>query len=594
MKKILMIPVIAILPLASFAQNWNPWVNSANVSPAPLLPVELNGTGTLSFNIGNSGSDDLTAGGTANNQTKLVISLSNGVPDNVNPLSAVSGTMASRFSWVYNAPLNTFTATQIQTISGLDAGTIIIAYKVTQNSTSGALSNGFNVNLTAPAYASVSNSQPDDNTNAFTYTTLSVGGSVLNDANGQRDSLINGAGMNPGGLIAVLVNSSGITLATSAVSATGAYNFPDMEAGNYSVLITTTAPTIGAAAPAITLPSNWVNTAEGNTGLGDGNANGTTIVTLGATTITNINFGIERLPNSSLVSTGATAPVLNSFFILNGSTGNLPAPSGTDDEDGILQAGKKLIITALPSNSVLIYNDIPVILNQVITSFDPDLLKLQVTAATIIASTTNFQFAYFDAADKQDPTPANYLINWGSPLAIHLSTFTAVAENNRTRLDWTTLSETGNTGFDIERSADSKHWIKIGFISSLAENGNSNQKLQYVAYDEEPIPGVDVYRLKQTDQDGTVSYSDVRLVNFEDATGTIAVYPNPTTDVVNIRTNDWNNISNVSISDANGRMLLQVNDATKEIHLNGFAKGTYLIQVVKKDGTAANFKIIKN
>src|ERR1700748_3837511 len=103
MKRLLMIPVIVALPLASFAQNWNPWVNSGTVNPAPLLPVELNGTGTLSFNVGNSGSDSLTVGTTSNNQLKLVITLSNGVPDNVNPLAAVTGTMASKFTWVYNA-----------------------------------------------------------------------------------------------------------------------------------------------------------------------------------------------------------------------------------------------------------------------------------------------------------------------------------------------------------------------------------------------------------------------------------------------------------------------------------------------------------
>jgi hypothetical protein len=594
MKRYLMIPAIAFLPLASFAQNWNPLVNSGTVNPAPLLPVELNGTGTLSFNVGNSGSDSLTVGTTSNNQMKLVITLSNGIPDNVNPNAAVTGTMASKFTWIYNSAQKTYTATQTQTILGLEMGTILIAYKVTQNSSSGTLANGFNVNLTAPAYASVSNSQPDDNTSSYTYTTLSVSGTVFNDANGQTDSLINGTGLNPGALTAVLVNGSNVVLATSVISATGTYNFPNMEAGTYNVLVTTAAVTIGAAAPAVTLPTNWVSTAEGTTGLGDGTANGTTAITLGSTTITNVNFGLDRLPNSTPVSTTAPAPTLNASLTLNGTTGNLPVPSGTDDEDGALQFGKKLVITTLPSNATLIYNNLPVTLNQVITALDPNLLKIQATAATLTASTSSFQFAYVDAANKQDPTPANYLITWGNPLPIGLGTFTAVADNNKAKLDWTTLSETDNTGFDIERSNDSKNWVKIGFVSSLAENGNSSQKLQYETYDQSPVAGLNVYRLKQIDKDGTVTYSDVRLLNFNNATTNISIYPNPTTDIVHIQTTDWTNVSKVNVSDANGRVLLQVNDATNGINLNGLTNATYLIQIVKKDGSVANFKVIKN
>lgn len=592
MKRLLMIPAIAILPLATFAQNWNPWVNSGTISPAPLLPLELNGTGILSFNVGNSGSDSLTVGATNNQQLKLVITLSDGTPDNVNPLAALSGTMVSKFTWVYNAAQNTYTATQAQTIAGLDAGTILIAYKVTQNSTSGALANGFNVNLTAPAYTSVSNSQSDDNTSSYTYTTLSVSGTVFNDANGQTDSLINGSGLNPGGLMAILVNSSNIAVAISAISTTGTYNFPNMDAGNYSVIVTTTPATVGLTAPAITLPSNWVNTAEGTIGLGDGNANGTTAISLGTTTVTNVNFGIDRFPNSTPVITTASQPVVNSFLILDGSNGNLPIPSGTDDEDGALQLGKKLIITALPSNATLIYNNIPVTINQVIQSFDPSLLKLQATALTI--STTNFNFAYIDVANKQDPTPANYLITWVTPLPIGLGTFTAIAENNNVKLDWTTLSENDNEGFDIERSINNSNWTKIGFVPSLAENGNSNQELKYDTYDSNPFSGLNAYRLKQINRDGSVSYSLVRTISFKDAITNISVYPNPTTDKVNIRTDSWDNISKVNLSDANGRLLFQVNDAINGINMNGLANATYLITIVKKDGTVLNFKVVKN
>lgn len=352
MKRLLMLPVIAIMPLVSFAQNWNPWVNSGTISPTPLLSVELNGTGILSFNVGNSGSDVLTAGAAANQKLKLIITLSNGIPDNANPLAAVSGTMASKFSWVYDAAQKTYTAIQTQPLAGLDAGTILIAYKVTQNSTAEALANGFNVNLTAPAYASLSNSQPDDNTSSYTNTT-------------------------------------------------------------------------------------------------------------------------------------------------------------------------------------------------------------------------------------------------GTPLPVEMGVFTAVAEQERARLDWTTFSENDNTGFEIQRSADSKSWKKIGFENSKAENGNSIQMLQYVAYDEQPVQGLNTYRLLQTDKNGRIVYSQVRQVSFSNE-GSIRIYPNPVTDLVYIRTNNLADIQEIRVSDATGRLLFLVKDATQGISMVHLAKATYLLQVVKKDGGVSSFKIIKN
>lgn len=84
--------------------------------------------------------------------------------------------------------------------------------------------------------------------------------------------------------------------------------------------------------------------------------------------------------------------------------------------------------------------------------------------------------------------------------------------------------------------------MKIGFVSSLVENGNSNQKLQYTAYDEQPKSGLNNYRLKQIDRNGTVFYSTVRLVSFKSVGTNIQVYPNPTTDVVNIQIINWDDI----------------------------------------------------
>lgn len=147
--------------------NYNPYVNGGMISPSPLLPLEVNGTGVISFNIGNTGSDPLEV--FTDQYVTLTITLSYGEPDNADPLSAVGGTYAAFFIWSYSD--GTYSAEQISTIPAGSSGTITIDYKVTQNSTSPGL-NGFNVNIAPAPYQTTSNTQNDDAVSSYTYTEL--------------------------------------------------------------------------------------------------------------------------------------------------------------------------------------------------------------------------------------------------------------------------------------------------------------------------------------------------------------------------------------------------------------------------------------
>lgn len=147
--------------------SYNPYVNQGTISPSPLLPAEVNGTGMISFNMGNTGSDPLDV--YTDQYITLTITLSYGVPDNVNPVEAVSGTYAGYFSWSYDAP--TFTAIQTSQIPASSSGTISIAYAVTQNSQSPGL-NGFNINISPAPYQTSSNTTDDDFVSSYTYTEI--------------------------------------------------------------------------------------------------------------------------------------------------------------------------------------------------------------------------------------------------------------------------------------------------------------------------------------------------------------------------------------------------------------------------------------
>lgn len=227
---------------------------------------------------------------------------------------------------------------------------------------------------------------------------MSVRGTVLDDANGLTDSLVNGTGTNVGDVLyANLVDGSGKVVSAAAVAADGSYSFSGLSAGTYTVVLNLTASSPGAAAPAAALPANWVNTGEGTNPAGDGTINGLLSITLTTASVTGANFGIDQLPDTAnLTATEQTNP---------GGTAQVTVPTfaGTDPEDGTLGSGKSFRITSLPATGTLYYNGAAVTLNQVITGYDPARLTVDPNDGAV---TVSFTYAAVDAAGKADPTPA--------------------------------------------------------------------------------------------------------------------------------------------------------------------------------------------
>ena len=103
-------------------------------------------------------------------------------------------------------------------------------------------------------------------------------------------------------------------------------------------------------------------------------------------------------------------------------------------------------------------------------------------------------------------------------LPIELEYFTGRYTGQAVVLDWATATETDNDYFSIERSTDGLNFKEIERIEGA---GTSYFTLKYSYTDEEaPLykqAGTLYYRLKQTDYNGSFSYSDVLAVRLGDA-----------------------------------------------------------------------------
>ena len=94
---------------------------------------------------------------------------------------------------------------------------------------------------------------------------------------------------------------------------------------------------------------------------------------------------------------------------------------------------------------------------------------------------------------------------------VELISFTALAEEHQVKLNWKTVTETNNSGFEIERRLAEGGWSTIGFVEG---HGTITESREYKFSDEQPVKGNICYRLKQIDYDGTTKTYDAIEVKF--------------------------------------------------------------------------------
>jgi len=181
-----------------------------------------------------------------------------------------------------------------------------------------------------------------------------------------------------------------------------------------------------------------------------------------------------------------------------------------------------------------------------------------------------------------------------NPLPIELLSFEALLLNTNVELKWITSSEINNDYFEIERSDNGYDWVKIDFVDGA---GNSNSNIFYRTIDYNPLPGINYYRLNQTDFDGTFSYSDVVSVHNFDEDQLFELYPNPTFSDVKLVLSKSDSAEQLRIYNSTGQIIHQqeIKSLKREhvIPFNSFKPGVYLVKV-KIGGSWKTKRLIKS
>ncbi|MGY6561552.1 MAG: T9SS type A sorting domain-containing protein [Luteibaculaceae bacterium] len=144
------------------------------------------------------------------------------------------------------------------------------------------------------------------------------------------------------------------------------------------------------------------------------------------------------------------------------------------------------------------------------------------------------------------------------------------------QLNWATASEINNAFFEIERSNTGLDYEVIGNVNGM---GTTSSTTHYNFIDRNPLPGLNYYRLRQVDFDGTFEFSNIIVLRASGSTDNLKIFPNPASQFITIDRGDTK-IGELVIFDASGRRVYAqiFGDPIVKLDVNFLKPGFYTLQ----------------
>ncbi|MDB0037887.1 T9SS type A sorting domain-containing protein, partial [bacterium] len=162
-----------------------------------------------------------------------------------------------------------------------------------------------------------------------------------------------------------------------------------------------------------------------------------------------------------------------------------------------------------------------------------------------------------------------------------------VIDHSSVHCSWNTFSEHNNDFFTVQRSINLETWENIARIEGA---GNSNQLIEYESIDFHPHSGTSYYRIKQTDFNAAIGYSNPRPVRIKNST--VSIYPNPSSNYLKLK-GPMNRISSFKILNVIGQevncMERVIGENEIQIDISVLSSGMYLIST-----KGSSLKFVKN
>ena len=179
--------------------------------------------------------------------------------------------------------------------------------------------------------------------------------------------------------------------------------------------------------------------------------------------------------------------------------------------------------------------------------------------------------------------------NTSMVLPVNLKSFDASINNCDNNINWQSASEDNLKNYLLEYSYDGNTYI--GFYEVNAKGNNSLYNTNHT-----PTKGKVFYRLKMIDFDGKYEYSKIIPLNIICNKSWAVVYPNPTTQIINVNISTLNKLpTTVVLYDAVGKKILSqlLQNGTNKIDVSKIALGIYTVTFSENTGIKNSSIIIK-
>jgi len=167
-------------------------------------------------------------------------------------------------------------------------------------------------------------------------------------------------------------------------------------------------------------------------------------------------------------------------------------------------------------------------------------------------------------------------VGLGSALPVTLFSFSGKSVENYINLSWKTTSELNAHSFEIQRSFNAKNFERIGQLRAI---GTTSDLSVYEFNDSLPMPGLNYYRLKQLDLDGTFAFSKIISVTWE-GSNALVIYPNPATEQIELELPQSSVIREIVIIAESGSVIKKIKQPGRIVNVRSLANGSYFMKIV--------------
>ena len=168
-------------------------------------------------------------------------------------------------------------------------------------------------------------------------------------------------------------------------------------------------------------------------------------------------------------------------------------------------------------------------------------------------------------------------------LALQWISVNATYNNSSTNISWVTAQETSCKYYQVQRSTDATTWQNVGNVIKA----NNNAGFNYYSLDDGAyLNGTAYSRIVLTDVTGKTSYSII--VSIKDASqNLVTMYPNPASDIINVRISGNSIIRKVKVYDASGKLLMAHEGSNSNVYsfaISLLAGGFYMMAIETNTG----------